>query len=77
MISVDDLTFGYGPRQAPIVTGLTHAFGTGTLTVVTGPSGCGKSTLLYLLGLMLTPGSGSVRVDGESGSRGRAAPRDG
>lgn len=30
-----------------------------------GPSGSGKSTLLHLLGAMLSPDSGSIRVDGE------------
>jgi putative ABC transport system ATP-binding protein len=29
-----------------------------------GPSGCGKSTLLHLLGGLLTPTGGTVRIDG-------------
>jgi ABC-type lipoprotein export system ATPase subunit len=41
-------------------------FGPGDLVAVTGASGRGKSTLLYLLGLMLRPCSGSIRVNGET-----------
>ncbi len=33
--------------------------------VLVGPSGCGKSTLLGILGGMLTPSGGEVRMDGE------------
>lgn len=39
------------------------------MTALTGPSGRGKSTLLYLLGLMLTPASGQVTIDGTPASQ--------
>jgi lipoprotein-releasing system ATP-binding protein len=32
---------------------------------VVGPSGCGKSTLLYILGLLDSPDSGSLTIDGQ------------
>lgn len=64
MISVEDLGFGYR-RDEPIIAGLSARFESGKVTVVTGPSGCGKSTLLYILGLLLSPCSGSVRLDDE------------
>ena len=35
----------------------------GELIVLLGPSGCGKTTLLSCLGGILTPGSGSIRLD--------------
>jgi putative ABC transport system ATP-binding protein len=38
----------------------------GELTLLMGPSGSGKTTLLSILGCMLTPTSGSVRVCGQS-----------
>src|ERR1051325_645550 len=34
----------------------------GSLHAVVGPSGCGKSTLLYILGLLDTPDTGSVKI---------------
>lgn len=64
MIEVSGLTFGYARRAEPIIDGLTHRFAVGAMTAVTGVSGRGKSTLLYLLGLMLTPWSGTVTIDG-------------
>jgi putative ABC transport system ATP-binding protein/lipoprotein-releasing system ATP-binding protein len=64
-LSIRDLRFGYGNGQPPILEGLSHDFEQGTVTAVTGRSGRGKSTLLYLLGLLLTPESGSVLIDGD------------
>ncbi|GCD19307.1 lipoprotein-releasing system ATP-binding protein LolD [Cellulomonas algicola] len=69
MISVDALTFGYGPRTGPVLNDLTCKFSEGALTTITGPSGGGKSTLLYLLGLMLTPTAGTVVLDGVATAR--------
>ena len=37
---------------------------TGEHAIVLGPSGCGKSTLLHLIGAILTPQSGTIRVAG-------------
>ena len=36
----------------------------GEVLVLVGPSGCGKSTLLGIMGGMLSPTAGSVRIDG-------------
>lgn len=38
----------------------------GEVLVIMGPSGSGKTTLLSILGLVLTPTEGEVRVDGRS-----------
>ena len=37
----------------------------GSFVAIVGPSGCGKSTLLNIAAGLLTPSSGTVRVDGE------------
>lgn len=36
----------------------------GEVLVLVGPSGCGKSTLLHIMGGMLSPSAGTVRVEG-------------
>ncbi|MFT4216530.1 MAG: ATP-binding cassette domain-containing protein [Micropruina sp.] len=59
-----DLEFGYG-KLPSIISGFALRASAGDLVAVTGPSGRGKSTLLYLIGLMLTPRSGAVLIDGE------------
>lgn len=59
----DNLEFGYGALPS-ILTDLSLTVTAGELVAITGPSGRGKSTLLYLLGLMLTPRSGEVLLDG-------------
>lgn len=59
-----DLEFGYD-RLPSIISGFELRASDGDLIAITGPSGRGKSTLLYLIGLMLTPRSGAVLIDGE------------
>ena len=61
-LSVADLRFAYTRVAEELFDGLTHRFTPGAVTALTGPSGRGKSTLLYVLGLMLTPSAGVVRL---------------
>lgn len=65
-LSVADLSFRYGKDGAELFGGLTHTFTSGAITAVTGASGRGKSTLLYVLGLLLRPSAGHVRLGGRS-----------
>ena len=46
--------------------GVTLSLRPGELTLLMGPSGSGKTTLLSVLGCMLTPTSGTVRVCGHA-----------
>ncbi len=62
MVVIEGLSFGYR-RSEPILVDVSFEFPTGTVTAVTGPSGKGKSTLLYLVGLLLSPWEGSIRID--------------
>jgi NitT/TauT family transport system ATP-binding protein len=52
-------------RELPVLEGIDLTAEPGEVTVLVGPSGCGKSTLLGILGGMLSPTAGTVRVQGE------------
>jgi putative ABC transport system ATP-binding protein len=57
---------GSGAAQVQALRGVSLALSTSELTLLMGPSGSGKTTLLSVLGCMLSPNSGSVRVAGLS-----------
>jgi putative ABC transport system ATP-binding protein len=62
---VDDLTveFTSGGYKVRPLNGLSFNCDDGQLVVLLGPSGCGKTTLLSCLAGLLTPTSGSIRLD--------------
>lgn len=62
VLAATALSFTYPGGDAPVLNGLDASFSAGETVALTGPSGRGKSTLLYLLGLLLTPGAGEIRV---------------
>ena len=65
--AVDVVKFlGKGAGQAQALRGVSLALRGGELTLLMGPSGSGKTTLLSILGCMLTPTRGTVRVGGRS-----------
>jgi putative ABC transport system ATP-binding protein len=55
---------GKGAGQVQALKGVSLSLAGGELTVLMGPSGSGKTTLLSVLGAMLTPTNGSVRIAG-------------
>jgi NitT/TauT family transport system ATP-binding protein len=55
----------HGYRALPVLDAIDLEAVPGEVTVVVGPSGCGKSTLLAILGGLLKPLSGTVRLEGE------------
>jgi putative ABC transport system ATP-binding protein len=57
---------GQGVAQIRALKGVDLALRGGELTLLMGPSGSGKTTLLSILGCMLTPTEGTVRVRGDS-----------
>jgi putative ABC transport system ATP-binding protein len=61
---VKQLGSGAGAVQA--LKGVNLLLAGGQMTMLMGPSGSGKTTLLCVLGCMLTPTSGTVRVQGLS-----------
>ena len=58
-----------GRTRREVLRAITLDVARGELVVVRGPSGSGKTTLLGVLGGMLLPTSGEVRLDGEPISR--------
>jgi putative ABC transport system ATP-binding protein len=56
---------GKGAGKVVALKGVNLSLVKGELTLLMGPSGSGKTTLLSILGCILTPTSGTVRVEGE------------
>jgi putative ABC transport system ATP-binding protein len=65
---------GKGASQIQALRGVSLTLACGELILLMGPSGSGKTTLLSVLGCMLTPDSGTVRVHGQSTTDAR--PKD-
>ena len=61
-LAVDQLTKTFGAQTA--VERFTYDFADGAITTIVGPSGSGKSTLLWMIAGLLSPDSGSVRLNG-------------
>lgn len=59
-------TLGEGAGQVDALKGVNLALSGGELTLLMGPSGSGKTTLLSVLGCMLTPTKGTVRILGHA-----------
>jgi phospholipid/cholesterol/gamma-HCH transport system ATP-binding protein len=66
-ISLDGVELKLGDRR--VFGGLSCGFGRGQLSVVLGGSGSGKSTLLRLVGGLVRPQAGAVRVAGQDVAR--------
>lgn len=65
--------YGEGSARVEALRDVSLALDGGKLTVLMGPSGSGKTTLLSILGCMLAPTGGTVRICGTSVS---GAPRE-
>jgi putative ABC transport system ATP-binding protein len=58
--------FGRGYVRVRALNSVSLSLTRGSLTLLMGPSGSGKTTLLSILGCMLTPNEGTVRICGVS-----------
>lgn len=68
VLEARNVAFGYS-RGGSVLENWSARFMAGSMTALTGASGRGKSTLLYLLGLMLRPSAGEVRVFGNDATQ--------
>jgi len=59
-------TFTNGRLETPVLFDIDMEIRRGEFVAIMGPSGCGKSTLMHILGLMLRPTSGNIRLDGQN-----------
>lgn len=75
LVELRDVNFGWRAGQ-PLLQIAAFDVAAGERVFISGPSGSGKSTLLGLIGGVLTPTSGTVRVLGESLGDLSAARRD-
>ena len=58
--------FGTGDATVVAVDSVDIRIEAGELVMIMGDSGCGKTTLISLLGCILTPDAGELRIDGKS-----------
>ena len=58
-------TYRLGPHTIPALQGVNLSVARGELLALTGPSGSGKSTILNLCGLIDTPDSGEIELNGQ------------
>jgi len=65
VLELDEVSFGYRGRTAPVVEDISLAVAPGQSLALVGESGAGKTTLLRLLLGLTRPVSGAVRFDGE------------
>jgi ABC-type lipoprotein export system ATPase subunit len=57
--------YGHGDAAVQALDGITLSVDRGDVILVAGPSGGGKTTALLVMGLLLSPDSGSVRIGGQ------------
>ncbi len=65
-LAVSHLTkrFGSGPTEVIAVRDVSLEVAPGEVVLIMGPSGSGKTTLLLMLGALLRPSEGEIRLDG-------------
>jgi phospholipid/cholesterol/gamma-HCH transport system ATP-binding protein len=62
LVEIQGLHFGYSSR--PVLKGINLTARRGQVVAIMGNSGCGKTTLFRVIGGVVHPTQGSVRVDG-------------
>ncbi|MGJ4940202.1 ABC transporter ATP-binding protein [Bradyrhizobium sp. HKCCYLS1011] len=57
---------GHGAGRVQVLKGVSLSLRGGELVLLMGPSGSGKTTLLSIMGCLMSPAEGTVRVAGQS-----------
>jgi NitT/TauT family transport system ATP-binding protein len=70
LIDIEDLSLTYRSDHGPVraIEAISCKVNRNEFISVIGPSGCGKSSLLKLIGDLIPPSSGSIRIGGEQPS---------
>ena len=63
--------FGAGEHAVTALDGIDLAIAAGEFVSLIGPSGCGKSTLLRIVGDLIDPTAGTIRVNGKDARQAR------
>jgi putative spermidine/putrescine transport system ATP-binding protein len=64
-VSIEAITRSYG-SGAPAVDAIDLHVAGGEILALLGPSGCGKTTTLRMVAGLVTPTSGTIKIDGQS-----------
>jgi len=64
IIELSDVSKSYPNSESPVLKNVTLSVNAGDFIVIRGRSGIGKSTLLRIMGLLDSPSSGKVAIEG-------------
>jgi putative ABC transport system ATP-binding protein len=78
LVALDDIRkhFGEGPTRVDALRGVTFEVAAGQVVGLRGPSGSGKTTVLNIIGCILEPSGGRLRLEGQTVYDGRWLHRD-
>ena len=65
LLEIEALTYAWPGDPAPLIDGLDLVVDPGQRVFLAGASGSGKSTLLALIGGLVTPAGGRIRISGQ------------
>ena len=68
LIEVRDVKkrYGRGTGSIAVLDGISLTINEGDFIAIVGPSGSGKTTLAHVIGGLVSPSQGSIRIDGEA-----------